>query len=179
MTTSINAGQVRGPVQLTFARSVGPVLPQDISITRSAITREEDRYTESGKIKETEIGRKALIPYGVYVAHDFFSPAYAQRAGVSEEDLALFWEALSNMFEVDRSAARGMMSTRGLYVFTHESPLGNAPAHKLFDLIRVQRNEGVEAPRRFSDYTVTVDEGEVPTGVELEAVVEARLQAVA
>ena len=179
MTTSINAGQVRGPVQLTFARSVGPVLPQDISITRSAITREEDRYTESGKIKETEMGRKALIPYGVYVAHGFFSPAYAQRAGVSEEDLSLFWQALEGMFEVDRSAARGMMSTRGLYVFTHESPLGNTPAHKLFDLIRVQRNEGVEAPRRFSDYTVTVDEGAVPTGVELEAVVEARLEAVA
>jgi CRISPR-associated protein Csd2 len=174
MTTGVNAGQVRGPVQITFARSVGPVLPQDISITR-----EEDRYTESGKIKETEMGRKTLVPYGLYVAHGFFSPAYAQQTGISEEDLALFWQALANMFEVDRSASRGMMSTRGLYVFTHESRLGNAPAHSLFDLVRVERNEGVEAPRKFTDYTVSVDESNLPSGVSLSAVVEARLEAVA
>lgn len=179
MTTGVNAGQVRGPVQITVARSVGPVLPQDISITRSAITREEDRYTESGKIKETEMGRKTLVPYGLYVAHGFFSPAYAQQTGISEEDLALFWQALANMFEVDRSASRGMMSTRGLYVFTHESRLGNAPAHSLFDLVRVERNEGVEAPRKFTDYTVSVDESNLPSGVSLSAVVEARLEAVA
>lgn len=166
----LNAGQVRGPVQLTFARSVDPVLPQDISITRVAITREEDR--EGGK--ETEMGRKTLIPYGLYIGHGFFSPHLAKQTGVTEEDLVLFWNALANMWEFDRSAARGLAATRGLYVFTHESPLGNAPAHKLFDLVRVVRNEGVEAPRAFTDYTVTVAEGDIPAGVTLDAVVEAR-----
>ena len=165
----LNAGQVRGPVQLTFARSVDPVLPQDLAITRVAITREADREE-----KETEMGRKTLIPYGLYIGHGFFSPALAAQTGVTEEDLTLFWQALANMFEVDRSAARGMMSTRALYVFTHDNRLGNAPAHSLFDLVRVGRNEGVEAPREFSDYVVTVDEDAVPEGVELSAVVEAR-----
>ena len=120
------------------------------------------------------MGRKTLIPYGLYIGHGFFSPALAAQTGVTEEDLTLFWQALANMFEVDRSAARGMMSTRALYVFTHDNRLGNAPAHSLFDLVRVGRNEGVEAPREFSDYVVTVDEDAVPEGVELSAVVEAR-----
>ena len=169
MTTGINAGQVRGPAQFTFARSVDPVLPQDISITRVAITREEDRES-----KETEMGRKTLIPYGLYIGHGFFSPALAAQTGVTEDDLALFWRALANMFEIDRSAARGFMATRGLYVFSHHSSLGNAPAHTLFDLIQVERNEGVEAPRSFGDYTVTVDEDALPDGVELTPIVEAR-----
>lgn len=168
-SAGLNAGQVRGPVQMTFARSVDPVLPQDISITRVAITREEDRET-----KETEMGRKTLIPYGLYVAHGFFSPHLAEQTGVTEEDLVLFWNALANMWDFDRSAARGLAATRGLYVFTHESPLGNAPAHKLFDLVRVVRDERVEAPRAFTDYTVTVAEGDIPAGVTLDAVVEAR-----
>ncbi len=172
MTTSINAGQVRGPVQLTFARSVDPVFPQDISITRSAITREEEQEQ-----KETEMARKTLIPYGLYVCHGFFSPHLAAETGVTEEDLTLFWDALSKMWEFDRSAARGLAATRGLYIFTHESPLGNAPAHKLFDLVSATRNEGVEAPRSFSDYAVTVDEDRVPAGVELTALVEAREEA--
>lgn len=168
MTTSVNAGQVRGPVQLTFARSVDPVLPQDISITRVAITTEEDREK-----KETEMGRKTLIPYGLYVAHGFFSPQLAAQTGVTGEDLTLFWHALTSMWEFDRSAARGMMATQGLYVFTHESPLGNDPAHKLFNRVRVERGEGMEAPRRFEDYTVTVDD-DLPPGVALTPVVEAR-----
>jgi len=165
----LNAGQVRGPVQLTFARSVDPVLPQDISITRVAITKEDDREK-----KETEMGRKTLIPYGLYIAHGFFSPALAAQTGVTDEDLALFWNSLTNMFEVDRSAARGLMATRGLYVFTHDSALGNAPAHKLFEAVEVVRNEDVEAPRKFTDYDVSVDEDDVPEGVSLNAVVEAR-----
>ncbi len=168
MTTSVNAGQVRGPVQLTFARSVDPVLPQDISITRVAITTEEDRQK-----KETEMGRKTLIPYGLYVARDFYSPQLAAQTGVTEEDLTLFWHALMNMWEFDRSAARGLMATQGLYVFTHESALGNAPAHKLFNRVRIERGEGVIAPRRFEDYTVTVDD-QLPPGVVLTPVVEAR-----
>jgi CRISPR-associated protein Csd2 len=170
----LNAGQVRGPVQLTFARSIGKVLPQDLSITRVAITREADREE-----KETEFGRKTLIPYGLYIGHGFFSPALAQQTGVTEDDLSLFWQALANMFEVDRSATRGLMSTRGLYVFTHDSPLGNAPAHQLFALIKVEKNGDVAAPRKFEDYNVTVDEAAVPNGVSLQPVVEARLEAVA
>ncbi len=165
----LNAGQVRGPLQITFARSVDPVLPQDISITRVAITTEADREN-----KETEMGRKTLIPYGLYVAHGFFSPHLAKQTGVTEEDLALFWNALASMWEYDRSAARGLAATRGLYVFTHESPLGNAPAHRLFDLVGIARNEGVEAARAFTDYTLTVSAGDIPAGVALEAVVEAR-----
>jgi len=165
----LNAGQVRGPVQLTFARSIDPVLPQDISITRVAITRESDREQ-----KETEMGRKTLIPYGLYIGHGFFSPHLAAQTGVTEEDLELFWSALVNAWDFDRSAARGLMATRGLYVFTHEKPLGNAPAHKLFDLVKTERNDGVDAPRAFGDYTVTVNEDGIPDGVELSAVVEAR-----
>jgi CRISPR-associated protein Csd2 len=179
MTTGVNAGQVRGPVQMTFARSVDPILPQDISITRSAITREEDRYTSAGAIKETEMGRKTLVPYAAYVSHGFFSPHLAKQTGVTETDLELFFSALANMFEVDRSASRGMAATRGLYVFTHDKSLGNAPAHKLFDLVRIERNEGVEAPRRFADYNVMVDEDAVPDGVTLSAVVEARTRVAA
>jgi CRISPR-associated protein Csd2 len=179
MTTNVNAGQVRGPIQLTFARSVDPVLPQDIGITRVAITKEEDRYTKEGKIKKTEMGRKTLIPYGLYIGHGFFSPHLAEQTGVTERDLELFWTALANMWEFDRSAARGFMATRGLYVFTHDSSLGNAPAHKLFDLVRVARNEGVETPRAFTHYTVTVAEGDIPAGVTLDAIVEARAEVTA
>lgn len=165
----LNAGQVRGPVQFTFARSVDPVLPLDLGITRVAITREEERVAG----KETEMGRKTLIPYGLYVAHGFYSPQLAAQTGVTEDDLALFWNALVGMWDFDRSAARGLMATQGLYVFTHEFPLGNAPAHKLFNRVRVERKAGVAAPRRFEDYAVTVDEG-LPSGVSLTPVVEAR-----
>lgn len=158
-TGDYNAGQVRGPVQLTFARSIDPIVPLDLSITRVAITRE-------GEAKETEMGRKSVVPYGLYRAHGFFSAALAKQTGVSKEDLRLLWEAILHMFEHDRSAARGEMNLRGLYVFSHESARGNAPAHELFERIRATRKNGVDAPRAFSDYHVEVV-GTPPNGVQL------------
>jgi CRISPR-associated protein Csd2 len=177
MTTQVNCGQVRGPLQLTFARSIDPVIPLDVSITRVAVTREEDAVKQNtpddeGGGKETEMGRKALLPYGLYVGHGFFNPHFAAQTGVSAADLELFWQALVNMFEQDRSAARGMMACRGLYVFSHDNPLGNAPAHKLFERVEVERRAGVEAPRAFGDYAVTVNDAELPTGVILTRVLE-------
>jgi len=157
------SGQVRGPVQLTFARSIDPIAPLDLSITRVAITRPEDAK-DGGK--ETEMGRKPIVPYGLYRAHGFFSPALARQTGVSREDLRLLWEAMLHMFEHDRSAARGEMTLRGLYVFSHDSPRGNAPSHTLFERITVARVNGVEAPRAFSDYRVVVADT-LPDGVQL------------
>ncbi len=154
-TGDYNAGQVRGPVQLTFARSIDPIAPLDLSITRVAITKE-------GESKETEMGRKPIVPYALYRAHGFFSPALAKITGVSRDDLRLLWEAILHMFEHDRSAARGQMSLRGLYVFTHESAHGNAPAHALFETISVQRN--TTPAREFHHYTVTVADS-LPAGV--------------
>lgn len=177
MTTAVNCGQVRGPLQITFARSVDPILTLDLSITRVAVTREEDARVvvaddESGAVsgKQTERGRKALVPYGLYRTHGFFNPHFAKQTGATEEDLALFWQALQNMWDVDRSSARGQMACRGLYVFTHESPLGNAPAHRLFELVKVPPSEAT-APRSFSDYRVAVDESGVPDGVTLTRLV--------
>lgn len=169
MSVGVNAGQVRGPIQLTFARSFDEIVPLDLSITRIAVTREEDMAvvvaddgSEGTGGKQTEMGRKAIVPYGLYRAYGFFNPHLALQTGVTEEDLALFWEALVNMWDVDRSAARGMMATRGLYVFSHESSLGNAPAHRLFETVQVQRRDGVETPRKFGDYDVTAPpEGEL------------------
>jgi CRISPR-associated protein Csd2 len=144
-TGDYNAGQVRGPVQLTFARSIDPIAPLDLSITRVAITKE-------GESKETEMGHKPIVPYALYRAHGFFSPTLAKDTGVTRDDLRLLWEAMLHMFEHDRSAARGEMTLRGLYVFTHDSPLGNAHAHELFDLITVRRVN--TPPRAFRDYGV-------------------------
>jgi len=166
MTTGVNCGQVRGPVQLTFARSVDAIVPLDLSITRVAVTDVED-----AKRKETEMGRKQLIPYGLYRGYGFFTPHFAEQTGATAEDLDLFWRALLNMWDLDRSASRGMMACRGLYVFSHDSKLGNAPAQALFERVKVQRKDGVEAPRRFSDYIVTVDNKELPGGVELSRIV--------
>lgn len=170
MTTGVNAGQVRGPLQLTFARSIDPIVPLDISITRIAITKPEDMTSVSAEGDETggkttEMGRKALIPYGLYRAHGFFVPAFAERTGFSGEDLELFWSALTLMWDVDRSASRGLTGCRGLYVFTHENKLGNAPAQTLLERVRVERDPAVEAPRRFGDYRVSVDNGDLPVGV--------------
>jgi CRISPR-associated protein Csd2 len=167
MSTGVNAGQVRGPVQLTFARSIDPVLPRDLSITRVAITREEDKEK-----KETEMGRKALIHYGLYMARGFYSPHLAAGTHVVQQDLEVFWHALIQMWALDRSASRGMMTPRGLYVFTHESKLGNAPAHQLFERINVKSKETVTAARAFTDYTVTINEKEMPTGVTLTKLLE-------
>ena len=160
MTTDVNCGQVRGPVQIAFAKSVEPIVSQEISITRMAVTNEKDLE------KERTMGRKHIVPYGLYVAHGFVSAPLAEKTGFSEEDLKLLWNALVNMFEHDRSAARGVMSSQKLFVFKHQNKLGSAPAHKLFDLIDIKRKEGSEGPARsFSDYSVTV--GNAPDGIEI------------
>jgi CRISPR-associated protein Csd2 len=164
MTTEVNCGQVRGPVQLTFARSIDPITPLDVSITRVAVTRPEDAKVVAGETEDqkakggkfTEMGRKAVLPYGLYLGKGFFSPKFAKDTGVSAEDLKLFWQALVGVWDLDRSAARGFISIRGLYVFTHDNPLGNAHAHELFSLVTVTRKPEVEAPRSFADYTVQV-----------------------
>ena len=161
---SLNCGQVRGPVQLGFAKSVDPIMPQEVSITRVAITTEEDAAR-----KGTEMGRKFIVPYGLYRVEGFVSANLARKTtGFSEEDLKLLWQAILNMFENDRSAARGKMAVRKLIVFKHDSELGNAPAWKLFDLVHVNRAEGVSAPRSYGDYVVTVDEANLPEGVRCE-----------
>lgn len=178
MTTGVNCGQVRGPIQLTFARSIDQIVPLDLAITRVAVTREEDAQVvvaeEGGEVKgkQTEMGRKALVPYGLYRAHGFFNPHFAQQTGATAEDLALFWQALQQMWDLDRSAARGMLAVRGLYIFSHESTLGNAPAHTLFDRIQVARAGDAVAPRSFRDYAVTVDNAGLPGQVALTALVD-------
>ena len=171
-TGKVNAGQVRGPVQVTFARSIDRVLPIDVTITRQARTTEERMETGS-----TEIGRKSIVPYGLYRAHGFFNPLLGRPreeggTGVTTDDLKLFWEALINLFEFDRSASRGEMAVRGLYVFSHDSKLGNAPAHKLLERVWVKRNEDVGAARAFSDYAVTLDREGLPSGVALHVLTE-------
>jgi len=172
MSTGVNCGQVRGPLQLTFARSIDPVAPLDLAITRLAVT-EGTEAEEGGQkgTKLTEMGRKTLIPYGLYRAHGFYNPHLGEKTGFSGEDLGLFWEALQKMWDLDHSASRGLMACRGLYVFTHDSKLGEAPAHRLFDLIDVHKKDGVKAPRSFSNYVVDVDEGNLPPGVTLTRVV--------
>lgn len=164
MTTEVNCGQVRGPVQVAFAKSVEPVVPQEVSITRMAVTTKAEAEKQQGDNRT--MGRKHIVPYGLYVARGFISAPLAEKTGFSDDDLKLFWDALVNMFEHDRSAARGLMSSRKLIVFKHESKLGNAPAHKLFDLVRINRAEGASGPARsFADYAVTV--GQAPNGVEV------------
>jgi CRISPR-associated protein Csd2 len=165
MTTDVNCGQVRGPVQIAFAKSVEPIFAQEISITRMAVTTKAEAEKQQGDNRT--MGRKHIVPYGLYVAHGFISAPLAEKTGFSEDDLKVLWEALANMFEHDRSAARGMMSSRKLFVFKHDNKMGNAPAHQLFDLINIERSAGSNGPARsFKDYTVSV--GAVPTGVTLE-----------
>ena len=163
MSTGVNCGQVRGPVQITFARSIDPVIASEHSITRMAVATEKESEKQDGDNRT--MGRKFTVPYGLYVAHGFVSAHLANQTGFSDSDLALLWQALSNMFEHDRSAARGEMATRGLYVFKHDSKLGNAPAYSLFERIKAQKQ--VEVPRSFADYTVNVDAENLPSGVEL------------
>ena len=161
---ALNCGQVRGPVQLSFARSVDPIVPQEVSITRVAITTESD-----AEKKNTEMGTKYIVPYGLYRLEGYVSANLARKTtGFSEKDLELLWEALENMFEYDHSAARGQMSVRKLIIFRHDSELGKVPAHKLFDLVRAERKADVVIPRNFSDYTVTVDLDHVPESVSCE-----------
>ena len=160
---ALNCGQVRGPVQIGFARSVDPIVPQEVTITRVAITTEADAEN-----KATEIGRKHIVPYALYRAEGFVSANLARKTtGFSEDDLKLLWQAILNMFENDRSAARGKMAVRELIVFKHDYELGNAPSYKLFDAVTVSKNDGVDVPRCYRDYTVTVDE-HIPEGVTCE-----------
>lgn len=160
MTTGVNCGQVRGPIQMCFAESVDPVMPMEMSITRMAVTKEEDAE------KERTMGRKQYIPYGLYRVEGFVSASLAEKTGFSQEDLDLFFSALMNMFENDRSAARGLISSRKLFVFKHESKLGNAPAHRLFETVKVNRLiPDAQEARSFNDYAIEV--GDIPEGVEL------------
>ncbi len=189
MSTGPNSGQVRGPVQFSFARSVDPVLPLDLSITRMAVAENvkgakssadyEKWESEQPEDKLRTMGRKELIPYGLYVAKGFISANLAQETGFGDNDLELLWEALLNMYEHDRSASKGHMAVRNLFIFKHvgtdtdqeqrvrEAILGCAPAHKLFDLVKINKKEDVKAPRKYVDYDVNIDEGSLPSGVEL------------
>ena len=158
---ALNCGQVRGPVQLGFARSIDPIIPQEVTITRVAITTEAD-----AEKKDTEMGRKYIVPYGLYRCEGYVSANLARKTtGFSEEDLQLLWTAILNMFEIDHSAARGKMAVRELIVFKHDSELVNAPAYKLFDTVKVERKGDVAVPRSYHDYIVEVDESQIPDGV--------------
>ena len=168
MSTGKNAGQVRGPIQFTFARSIDPITVAEHSITRMAVATEKEAEKQDGGNRT--MGRKATIPYGLYVCHGFISANLAQQTGFSEEVLELFWNALKNMFDVDRSAARGLMSAQKLIVFKHDSILGNAPANKLFELVKVEKVcDG--APRSFIDYSVTIDKENAPSNVTIEELI--------
>ena len=158
---TLNCGQVRGPVQIGFARSVDPIVPQEVTITRIAITTEAD-----AEKKGTEMGRKYIVPYGLYRAEGYVSANLARKTtGFSQEDLELLWQAILNMFELDHSAARGKMAVRELIVFRHSSEFGSAPAYKLFDLVKAERKAEVTAPRCYADYQVLVHEENLPDGV--------------
>lgn len=160
---SLNCGQVRGPVQIGFARSIDPIVSQELTITRVAITTEEDSLN-----KKTEMGRKNIVPYGLYRAEGFISANLARKVtGFSEEDLEFLWEAIINMFEHDHSAARGKMAVRRLIVFKHSRELGDCPSYKLFDAVEVKRKEGVEFARQYSDYEIAIHREQIPESVEV------------
>ena len=164
---ALNCGQVRGPVQFGFARSIDRVLPQEITITRVAITTEKDAQK-----KNTEIGRKFIIPYALYKVEGYVSANLARKVtGFSEADLQLLWKAIINMFECDRAAARGNMAVRELIVFKHDSELGEAPAYRLFDTIKITRNNQEAPARAYSDYTITIDEDKIPAGVTMKRMI--------
>ncbi len=166
MSTGANAGQVRGPVQLTFARSVDPVVTLEHSITRMAVATEAEAEKQGGDNRT--MGRKNTVSYGLYVAYGFVSPALAKQTGFSQEDLEELWKALVGMFDQDHSAARGLMATEKVIIFKHETALGNAPSHKLFDLVQIVRKPGVAVPRSFKDYDLVLPEcSSLPPGVEL------------
>lgn len=166
MSLGVNCGQVRGPIQINFGRSVDPVIPREITITRMAVATEREAESQMGDNRT--MGKKYIVPYGLYRAEGYISAHLADQTGFSADDLALFWEALANMFEHDHSAARGKMSARKLFVFKHETPLGNAPAHVLFDLVAVKRKIVESAPpRTFSDYEVVFHGDRKPRGVDV------------
>jgi len=165
LSTGANAGQVRGPVQLTFARSVDPVVTLEHSITRMAVATEAEADKQGGDNRT--MGRKFTVPYGLYRAHGFVSAPLAMQTGFSEDDLELLWDALVNMYEHDRSAARGLMSTRKLFIFEHSSTMGNAPVQQLFDLVRIEKKEKEKPARDFNDYVVTVYREKIPSNITL------------
>lgn len=168
-----NCGQVRGPVQLTFARSISPVTPLDLSITRVALENRGDKPDtgDDDEARTGTMGRKALLPYGLYRTHGFFSPFFARKTGLLKEDLGLFWEALQNMWDLDHSASRGLMACRGLYIFSHATDYGDAPAHLLFDRVKITAKPSVQAARAFTDYEVVIDEEAFPEGITLTRLV--------
>jgi len=161
MSTEVNCGIVRGPVQLNFSKSIDRIMQQEVTITRVAVTNEKDAVN-----KEHEMGRKQIIPYGLYRLEGYVSAKLAEKTGFSEDDLGLLWDALINMFELDHSAARGKMASRELYVFKHDCAFGNAPSHLLFDLIKCENKDPETVPRCFTDYEIAV--GEMPSGVRME-----------
>lgn len=161
MSTEVNCGQVRGPIQFSFAKSLDIIMPQEITITRMAVTNAKDAE------KEKTMGRKHIVPYGLYRAEGYISAPLAKKTKFSEEDLELFWEALINMFEHDRSAARGKMSSRKLIIFKHDNELGNAPAYKLFDLVTAKRINSELSPRAFSDYMIEINKNDKPQSVSI------------
>lgn len=164
---SLNCGQVRGPVQIGFARSIDPIMSQEVTITRVAITTEKDAENKS-----TEMGRKSIVPYGLYRAEGYISANLARKTtGFTEDDLSLLWEAIINMFEHDHSAARGKMAVRELIVFKHSKELGDCPAYKLFDAVEVKRKDEVEFARSYSDYLVAIHEDKIPESVEVKRMI--------
>jgi CRISPR-associated protein Csd2 len=170
MSTDVNCGQVRGPVQITFSHSIDPIIFLEESITRMAVTTEKEAEDQAKKQAggNRTMGRKVIVPYALYRMHGFVSPHLAEKTGFSEDDLALLWTALGSMFEVDRSASRGEMTARKLYVFKHDSMLGNAPAHKLFERILVRRKDDSLPPRHFGDYEISTDFASLPNGVTVQ-----------
>ena len=160
---ALNCGQVRGPVQLGFSRSIDPIVSQEVTITRVAITTEKDAENKS-----TEMGRKNIVPYALYRTEGYISANLARKVtGFSEEDLELLWEAIINMFEIDHSAARGKMAVRELIVFKHSKELGDCPAYKLFDAVEVRKHDDVDYPRKYGDYTISIHEEQIPETVEV------------
>ena len=166
MTTSVNCGQVRGPIQLAFARSIDPVVALEHAVTRCAVTTEQEAEKQSGDNRT--MGRKFTLPYGLYRCHGFINPFLADQTGFGEEDLTLFWQALENAFEFDRSAARGQMAARALIAFEHDSPLGNGHAHQLQNRVKVATSKTDQPIRRFEDYDIEVDEKELPAGITIK-----------
>lgn len=177
MTTGVNCGQVRGPVQMTFARSIDPLVPLEVAITRVAVTRPEDVVQVSSdgdgtaKGKATEMGRKSIVPYGLYKGYGFVTPTFAAQTSFSGDDLALFWAALQSMWDLDRSSSRGLTACRGLHIFSHDNALGNAPADQLLSRVKARQRPDVQAPRTFDDYEVTVEREGLPPGVTATSLV--------
>lgn len=168
MSTEVNCGQVRGPIQLALARSVDPIISQEHAVTRCAVTTSKEAQDQSGDNRT--MGRKFTVPYGLYRMHGFVNPHLAEKTRFSADDLELFWTALAQMFDGDRSASRGEMAPQALICFEHESPLGNAPANKLFDRVTIEKRSGLNGspPRSFADYEVAVNEADLPQGVQVK-----------